>query len=95
MYIILVYVYNTCTLYLYMYMYMYTYMIIFSTCKWPFSSHSPSQMQFCPTLFLPTKVTTCWLNIVLCTCFCLTLSKAILSSAFCTKYTCTMYVYVF
>ena len=68
-------------------MYMYMYMIMSS--KWPFSSYSSSQMQFCPTLFLPTKVTTCWLNIVLCTCFCLTLSKTIWSTAFCTKYTCT------
>ena len=70
-----------------MYMYIYMYMIMSS--KWPFSSHSSSQMQFCSTLFLLTKVTTCWFNIVLCTCFSLTLSKTISSTTFCTKYTCT------
>ena len=46
-------------------------------------------------LFLPTKVTTCWLNIVLCTCFSLTFSKTIFSTDFCTKYTCTVHVHVY
>ena len=73
-------------------MYMYMYMIMSG--KWPFSRHSSSQMQFCSTLVLPTKVTTCWLNNVLCTCFSLTFSKTISNTDFCTNIHVHVHVYL-